>query len=52
MGNIYVTFNELYMNGDLLPALKGNNSCKTDNSRIKVGNVQMVYSFSFKVILQ
>jgi hypothetical protein len=29
--------------GTLLSALKGNNSCKTYNFRIKVGNVQMVY---------
>jgi hypothetical protein len=28
---------------ELLPALKGNNSCKMYNFRIKVGNVQMVY---------
>ena len=34
---------ELYMKGELLSTLKGNNSYKTYNFRIKVGNVQMVY---------
>ena len=28
---------------ELLSTLKGNNSCKTYNFRIKVGNVQIVY---------
>ena len=39
--NIYVIFIELCMT--VLLALKGNNSCKTYNSRIKFGNVQMMY---------
>jgi hypothetical protein len=38
--------NELYMKGDPMTALKGNNSCKIYNFRIKVGNVQIVYCLS------
>ena len=39
----YVIFIELCIKGTILPALKGNNSCKMYNFRIIVGNVQMVY---------
>jgi len=31
------------LKGVCLPPLRGNNSCKTNNFRIKVGNVEMVY---------
>ena len=34
---------ELFMKGNPLPTLKGNNSCKTIFFRTKVENVQMVY---------
>jgi len=40
---IYVIFIELSIKGNCFPALKDNNSCKTYNFRINVGNVQMVY---------
>jgi hypothetical protein len=41
---VYAIFIELCMKGGtLLPTLKGNNSCKTYNFRIKVRNVQMIY---------
>jgi hypothetical protein len=32
-----------------LPALKGNNSCKAYNFRIKVGHVQMKYSVRHRI---
>ena len=35
---------KICMKEDPFPDLKGNNSCKTYNFRIKAGNVQMVYS--------
>jgi hypothetical protein len=37
------TFIDFYMKLVLLSVFKGNNSCKTYNFRIRVGNVQMVY---------
>ena len=40
---LYVIFIELCIKGDILSALKGNNSYKKDNFGIKVGNVEMVY---------
>jgi hypothetical protein len=36
--------------GTLLPNLKGNNSCKMYNFRIKVGNVQMVYWYKITLM--
>jgi hypothetical protein len=42
---MYVIFNEHYIKGTLLPALKGNNSCKAYNFRIKFGNVQSPLPF-------
>ena len=46
MGKIYVIFSN--MKGDMfaLHALKGNNSYKTYNVRIKVRNMQAVYHMS------
>jgi len=50
MGEIYVIFIDFLLerNGTLLSTLKGNNSCKTCNFRIKVGNVQMLYQYCWK----
>jgi len=41
--DIQLYFIEYCMRGDPLSALKGNNSCKMYNFRIKVGNMQMFY---------
>jgi len=43
MGKIYVIFIELCIKGTPLSALRGNNSCKTYNFRIKVGNLLTIY---------
>ena len=44
--NLSLVFSEVVdicMNEDPLPVFKGNNSCKTNNFRMKVGNVQIFY---------
>jgi hypothetical protein len=45
MGKMYVIFAELLHE----TTLKGNNCCKMYNFRIKVGNLQMLYSATVKI---
>ena len=43
MWKLYVILIELCMRGVILPALKGNNSRKTYNITVEVGDVQMIF---------
>jgi hypothetical protein len=51
MGKNIVYFIEICMKGDPLSALKGNNSCKRHNFRIKVCNVKWSIANNIDLIL-